>query len=251
MYTISTTPGGRVDTAATIPDALAALAAQLTDQLPNGPVAWKITDPTGTEHRGSNALNGRLDLLDHRRRRTRRGAVHPAAPVRRRGTTRRPERNHRQLPPRDLTRPMLLPAIMPGIMGNQREPATTMLEVADVRSPCGTACTSRTRPPCTARRRHRRPVLSNANDVAAAYVWPPAAGIRTPVHIVRNRADLGLEGLQRRGRGGPRLRAHDGTGSGHPAPGPQVATGGSTSRTHGTGQRQLAKPTTPAANHRH
>ena len=64
MYTISTTPGGRVDTAATIPDALAALAAQLTDQLPNGPVDWKITDPTGTEHGGSNALNGRLDQLE-------------------------------------------------------------------------------------------------------------------------------------------------------------------------------------------
>ena len=52
MYTISTTPGDRVDTAATIPDALAALAAQLTTHLPHGPVAWKITDPTGTEHRG-------------------------------------------------------------------------------------------------------------------------------------------------------------------------------------------------------
>ena len=64
MYTISTTPGGRVDTAATIPEALAALATQLTDQLPNGPVQWKITDPAGTEHAGSNALNGRLDLLE-------------------------------------------------------------------------------------------------------------------------------------------------------------------------------------------
>jgi len=64
MYTISTTPGDRVDTAATIPDALAALAAQLTAELPNGPVAWKITDPAGTEHRGTNALNGRLDQLD-------------------------------------------------------------------------------------------------------------------------------------------------------------------------------------------
>ena len=63
MYTITTTPDGPVDTADGIPDALAALAAQLTAQLPRGPVAWKITDPTGTEHRGSNALNGRLDLL--------------------------------------------------------------------------------------------------------------------------------------------------------------------------------------------
>ena len=63
MYTISTTPGGRVDTAATIPDALAALASQLTTQLPHGPVAWTITDPTGTDHRGRDALNGRLDLL--------------------------------------------------------------------------------------------------------------------------------------------------------------------------------------------
>ena len=64
MYTISTTPGDRVDTAATIPDALAALAAQLTTQLPHGPVAWKITDPTGTEHRGNGTLNGRLDQLE-------------------------------------------------------------------------------------------------------------------------------------------------------------------------------------------
>jgi hypothetical protein len=64
MYTISTTPGGRVDTAATIPEALAALATQLTDQLPHGPVQWKIVDPAGTEHAGSNALNSRLDLLE-------------------------------------------------------------------------------------------------------------------------------------------------------------------------------------------
>ena len=63
MYTITTTPGDRVDTAATIPDALAALAAQLTAQLPDGPVAWKITDPAGTEHRGRERLNSRLDLL--------------------------------------------------------------------------------------------------------------------------------------------------------------------------------------------
>jgi hypothetical protein len=63
MYTITTTPGDRIDTAATIPDALAALASQLTAQLPHGPVAWNITDPAGTQHRGHNALNGRLDLL--------------------------------------------------------------------------------------------------------------------------------------------------------------------------------------------
>ena len=63
MYTISTTPGGRVDSAATIPDALAALASQLVDQLPHGLVDWKITDPTGIEHRGNGTLNGRLDLL--------------------------------------------------------------------------------------------------------------------------------------------------------------------------------------------
>ena len=56
-------PGDRVETAATIPDALAVLAAQLTTHLRNGSVAWKITDPSGTEHRGSDALNGRLDLL--------------------------------------------------------------------------------------------------------------------------------------------------------------------------------------------
>ena len=64
MYTISTTPGDRVDTAASIPEALAALASQLTEQLPHGRVAWKITDPAGTEHAGSNALNSRLDLLE-------------------------------------------------------------------------------------------------------------------------------------------------------------------------------------------
>ena len=68
MYTITTSPGGRVDTAATIPDALTALAAQLTTQLPHGPVTWSITDPSGHEHRGHehrghDHLNGRLDLL--------------------------------------------------------------------------------------------------------------------------------------------------------------------------------------------
>ncbi|MGS0685092.1 hypothetical protein ACVBEQ_08065 [Nakamurella sp. GG22] len=63
MYTVTTTPDGEVDTADGIPAALAALAAQLTAQLPHGPVAWKITDPTGTDHRGCNTLNGRLDLL--------------------------------------------------------------------------------------------------------------------------------------------------------------------------------------------
>ena len=63
MYTITTTPGDHVDTAGTIPDALAALASQLTAQLPDGPVAWSITDPAGTQHRGSGTLNGRLDLL--------------------------------------------------------------------------------------------------------------------------------------------------------------------------------------------
>ena len=65
MYTISTTPGDRFDTAATIPAALAALATQLTDQLAKGQVWWKITDPAGTEHRGTNALNSRLDLLEY------------------------------------------------------------------------------------------------------------------------------------------------------------------------------------------
>jgi len=62
-YTITTNPGDASATAATIPDTLAALASQLADQLPNGPVSWTITDPTGTEHRGSNALDGRLDQL--------------------------------------------------------------------------------------------------------------------------------------------------------------------------------------------
>jgi hypothetical protein len=63
MYTITSTPGGRVDNADTIPDALAALASQLTAQLPDGAVAWCITDPTGIQHRGRDVLNGRLDLL--------------------------------------------------------------------------------------------------------------------------------------------------------------------------------------------
>jgi hypothetical protein len=63
VYTITTTPGGRTDTAETIPQAVAALAAQLTSQLPDGPVTWSITDPSGLEHRGHEILNGRLDLL--------------------------------------------------------------------------------------------------------------------------------------------------------------------------------------------
>ena len=63
MYTISTSPGGRAVTATTIRDALAALASQLESQLPHGAVAWKITGPTGIDHRGSKAVNGRLDLL--------------------------------------------------------------------------------------------------------------------------------------------------------------------------------------------
>jgi hypothetical protein len=63
MYTITTTPGDRLDTAATIPEALAALASQLVAQLPDGPVAWSIIDPTGTPHCGHDALNGRHDLL--------------------------------------------------------------------------------------------------------------------------------------------------------------------------------------------
>src|SRR5664279_4555081 len=63
MYTITSTPGGRTDTAETIPQAVAALAAQLTSQLPDGPVTWSITDPSGGEHRGHEILNGRLDLL--------------------------------------------------------------------------------------------------------------------------------------------------------------------------------------------
>ena len=62
-YAISTAPGGRVETAATIPDTLAALATQLAGQLPKGPVEWQITDPAGIAHRGNNDLNGRLDLL--------------------------------------------------------------------------------------------------------------------------------------------------------------------------------------------
>ncbi|MGS0688925.1 hypothetical protein ACVBEQ_27880 [Nakamurella sp. GG22] len=63
MYTVSTTPGGRNDTADTIPNALAALAFHLTAQLPDGPVAWSITDPDGTEHRGRATLGSRVDLL--------------------------------------------------------------------------------------------------------------------------------------------------------------------------------------------
>lgn len=63
MYTITTTPGDRLDTAATIAEVLAALASQLTAQLPDGSVAWSITDPTGTQHRGHGTLNGRVDQL--------------------------------------------------------------------------------------------------------------------------------------------------------------------------------------------
>jgi len=64
MYMISTTPGDRVETAATIPDALAVLAAQLTTHLPNGPVAWKITDPSGDRApRAVMHSTDRLDLL--------------------------------------------------------------------------------------------------------------------------------------------------------------------------------------------
>ena len=63
MYTITTSPGGRTDTADTIPHALAALINQLTTGLPNGPVTWSITDPNGDEHRGREYLNGRLELL--------------------------------------------------------------------------------------------------------------------------------------------------------------------------------------------
>ena len=51
MYTISTTPGGRVDTAATIPDALAALASQLVDQLPHG--LGHLEDHRSRRHRAS------------------------------------------------------------------------------------------------------------------------------------------------------------------------------------------------------
>ena len=63
MYTVTTTPSDRVDTADAIPDTLAALAAQLTAQLPDGPVAWNITDPAGTRHCGRGTLNSRHDLL--------------------------------------------------------------------------------------------------------------------------------------------------------------------------------------------
>ena len=63
MYTVSTTPGGRTDTADTIPDAMAAFASQLTAQLPVGPVAWSITDPDSTEHRGRATLGSRIEQL--------------------------------------------------------------------------------------------------------------------------------------------------------------------------------------------
>jgi hypothetical protein len=82
MYTISTTPDGRVQTAETIPDAMAVLASQLTKNLSNGPVAWKITDPDGTEHRGNGTLNGRLDLLTIAVDELVERALHPAAPGR-------------------------------------------------------------------------------------------------------------------------------------------------------------------------
>jgi len=62
-YVISVAPGDLVGSAATIPEALAILAGQLTAQLPTGRVAWRIMDPKGIEHRGTGSLNGRLDLL--------------------------------------------------------------------------------------------------------------------------------------------------------------------------------------------
>ena len=64
MYTISTTPGGRVDTAATIPDALAALASQLVR--PASPRTGHLEDHRSRRHRAPrqrDTLNGRLDLL--------------------------------------------------------------------------------------------------------------------------------------------------------------------------------------------
>jgi hypothetical protein len=68
----------------------AALAAQLTTQLPNGQVAWTMTDPTGTGHRGTNTPNSLLDLLSIAVDELVEEPAHPTAPVRRRWTTRRP-----------------------------------------------------------------------------------------------------------------------------------------------------------------
>ena len=60
MYTITTTPGDHVATArrSQMP-----WQRWLLSSPPNypGPVAWCITDPSGTKHRGRDALNGRLD----------------------------------------------------------------------------------------------------------------------------------------------------------------------------------------------
>ncbi len=149
MYTISTTSGDRVDTAATIPEALAALATQLTDQLPHGPVQWKITDPAGSEHRGTNALNGCLDLPEFTLDELVEDLYTPAAPVRRRRATSRQsttkavarspsacpgssfvrrqdargdEVHHRRVQrgPRDHYPAVVLPAIMHEIVGSSR-----------------------------------------------------------------------------------------------------------------------------------
>ena len=48
MYTITTSPGGRTDTADTIPHALAALVNQLTTGLPDGPAPGASPTPTAT-----------------------------------------------------------------------------------------------------------------------------------------------------------------------------------------------------------
>lgn len=61
---------GVPDTADTIPQTVAGLAAQLTSQLPHspelphGPVSWSITGPAASSTVATKILNRRLDLLD-------------------------------------------------------------------------------------------------------------------------------------------------------------------------------------------
>ena len=105
MYTITTSPGGRTDTADTIPHALAALVNQLTTGLPDGPVTWSITDPNGDEHRGREYLNGRLELLQEAIDQLADELYTETSPICRRGTTRHrplekknPSRNYHRQP---------------------------------------------------------------------------------------------------------------------------------------------------------
>jgi hypothetical protein len=63
VYTISSTPAAATRLAATIPGALAALAAQLVHQLPDGPVPWKDHRPRRHRPPAPTHSTGRIDLL--------------------------------------------------------------------------------------------------------------------------------------------------------------------------------------------